>query len=39
MNISIGDHAVEGGEPVALEESRVAQRIAAHHLEVLDAVE
>ena len=35
----IGDHAVEGGEAVAVEEGRVAQRVAAHDLEILDAVQ
>ena len=35
----IGDDAVEGGEAVAREERRVAQRVAAHDLEVLGAVQ
>jgi hypothetical protein len=35
----IGDDAVERSQPIDLEEGRVAQRVAAHHLEVLDAVE
>ena len=35
----IGDDAIEGGETVAREERGLAQRVAAHDLEILDAVQ
>src|SRR6266498_5894483 len=37
----IGDHAIEGGKPTGarIGEGRAAERVFAHNLEVLDAVE